>query len=511
MKFILTILSCVLLSPMWGQYAYYNEYLPFVQGDGFSLPLYTNILPESNDLYLFGLNYSGNYNTSISKVNSLGQFYDTLLRPLAAGDFMAIEGEESIISLNNGFIWSGGAYSTSLPKLHAEIIKYDTDFNVEWKYDYPFAQQESVNASQYIGIRENPDGTYLAAGYIQYDSVLVNSQWTEAADLLLTKISADGDIIWNQVYQITRDELFPVSQPLFFLRDVIVLDTGEIYVWGLLYDQRDPFVIRFNQNGLFLDHLIWGSATFQDGVPYPVLIGDHQFAVAYNNGISGDELNYQQQIRIGILDGILMQFHWLVTYDYVQLTDGISDFERTSDNGYVVFGNGVTPSGFGPAYLLKIDDVGDVQWFWQYMPTTTCTSMFTYDMDALSDGGVAFVGYAYLDHQYYAPWLVRTNACGELINNGCVINGVLEEQSSTEQAFTPYPNPTSGICNLKGLQDVSSIEVICAMGQLVLKTNVANGQGQVALDLASFSAGIYTIRLINEAGLTSGQFPIIKE
>jgi Secretion system C-terminal sorting domain len=137
--------------------------------------------------------------------------------------------------------------------------------------------------------------------------------------------------------------------------------------------------------------------------------------------------------------------------------------------------------------------------------------METYDLEVLPDGGFAFIGTTYVFHQYTTPWLVRTNACGELVNNGCVINGVLEEQPATEQAFAPYPNPTSGICNLKGLQDVSCIEVISATGQMVLRTNISNGQGQVAFDLSSFSAGIYTIRLLDETGLSIGQYPIIKE
>jgi Secretion system C-terminal sorting domain len=498
---------------MWGQYAYYNEYMPLETGSTYSLPLCTNILPVSNDLYLYGLNYSGSYNTSVQKVNSLGQFYDSLVRPLDPGEFKLIESQEAIISIEGGYLWSGGASTSDLPKLHGQIEKFDANFNTVWKYDYPNFQEQWVFGSQYVGIRPCPDGTYIAAGYIQYDSVLVNSQWTEASDLLLTKISSEGEIIWNQIYQITRDELFTVTQPQFFLSDVIVLDNGEIYVWGALYDQQDPFVIRFNQNGLFLDHLIWGSATFQDGVPYPVLIGDHQFAVAYNNGISGDELDWQQQIRIGILDGILMQFHWLGTYNYPHGAVGMSDFEKTTDGGYIVVGSGgTTDTTFpGEAYLLKVNNLGEEQWYYNYYPPVTYNGMETYDLEVLPDGGFAFIGTTYVFHQYTTPWLVRTNACGELVNNGCVINSVLEEQSTTEQAFAPYPNPTSGICNLKGLKDVSSIEIISATGQLVLRTNISSGQSQVALDMTSLSSGVYSLRTLNDRGQRVKQFTIVRE
>jgi Secretion system C-terminal sorting domain len=511
MKFILTVFTCVLLSPMWGQYAYYNEYMLPETGSSYSLPLITNILPHNNDLYLYGINYSTGYNANVTKVNSLGQFYDSLVRPMEIGEFRHIQVQESVIEDEGEYLWAGSGSTLTYPKEHGQIIRYDSDFHETWKYDLPDYQQTYVYASSYVGARKCPDGTFIAAGIIGYENYPGSLPGAVATDIILTKIDWNGNLLWNQTCQLTRDELFLVTQDLASLSDVMVLDNGDIYIWGTFYEQRDPFVLRFSQNGFFLDHLVWGSSTFEDGKPYPVLIGDHQFAVAYNNGISGDELNYQQQIRIGILDGILMQFNWLGTYNYVHRSNGISDFERTSDNGFVLVGCGLTPAGFDPGYMLKVNSTGEVQWYWEYMPQTSWTSMDTYDLETLPDGGFAFVGYIQDNQQYYTPWLVRTNACGELVNNGCVINGVLEEQPATEQAFAPYPNPTSGICNLKGLQDVSSIEVICAMGQLVLRTNISNGQGQVAFDLSSFSAGIYTIRLLDETGLSIGQYPIIKE
>jgi hypothetical protein len=87
--------------------------------------------------------------------------------------------------------------------------------------------------------------------------------------------------------------------------------------------------------------------------------------------------------------------------------------------------------------------------------------------------------------------------------------GIIENNSA--QVLSIYPNPTSGLCTVIGLEDVSTLEVLNVTGQIVMKTNISRGQSQVSLDMTTLSAGLYSIRLINLDGTAVGQLPLIKE
>jgi len=64
--------------------------------------------------------------------------------------------------------------------------------------------------------------------------------------------------------------------------------------------------------------------------------------------------------------------------------------------------------------------------------------------------------------------------------------------------FGLYPNPSSGIFTLKANDNVSSIEIMNALGQVVM-TVTATGN-QTLIDATSLAAGIYTVRVTNNQG-----------
>lgn len=72
--------------------------------------------------------------------------------------------------------------------------------------------------------------------------------------------------------------------------------------------------------------------------------------------------------------------------------------------------------------------------------------------------------------------------------------------TATDNNLVLYPNPTSGICNLKlkNNETIKTIEVINNLGQKVIKLNAAN-----QFDILNFSAGIYLVRITDTNNNTS--------
>lgn len=75
-----------------------------------------------------------------------------------------------------------------------------------------------------------------------------------------------------------------------------------------------------------------------------------------------------------------------------------------------------------------------------------------------------------------------------------LVNTSVEESESTD--LTVYPNPVSGLLTVKG-EDLRQIEVYNTLGQLVHKKTCRGSA--VQLDLASLTAGVYVLRVIDDA------------
>ena len=75
-----------------------------------------------------------------------------------------------------------------------------------------------------------------------------------------------------------------------------------------------------------------------------------------------------------------------------------------------------------------------------------------------------------------------------------LVNTSVEESESAD--LTVYPNPVSGLLTVRG-EDLQQIEMYNTLGQLMLKKTCRGSA--VQLDLASLAAGIYVLRVIDDA------------
>ncbi|MBL0317075.1 MAG: T9SS type A sorting domain-containing protein [Flavobacteriales bacterium] len=139
--------------------------------------------------------------------------------------------------------------------------------------------------------------------------------------------------------------------------------------------------------------------------------------------------------------------------------------------------------------------------------------MNAYDLEITQDGGFAFVGnYRHAETGNFFNWVVKTDACGEEIFNGCqAVIGVVEEKTSNT-GLSLYPNPANALLMIDYKPaGIYSINIYDTMGKLVLQQNTDPFATQFLVDLSELSTSIYEVRLseVDDTFRTSAIF--IKE
>lgn len=88
---------------------------------------------------------------------------------------------------------------------------------------------------------------------------------------------------------------------------------------------------------------------------------------------------------------------------------------------------------------------------------------------------------------------VNDGVVGNLMDPAIIHFGTLSVENENSQAISVYPNPTSGLINIY-CNDVKRIEVINAVGQIVMDMNVVDGSASI--DLSNQNVGVYMLRVI---------------
>ena len=90
---------------------------------------------------------------------------------------------------------------------------------------------------------------------------------------------------------------------------------------------------------------------------------------------------------------------------------------------------------------------------------------------------------------------VNDGVVGNLMDPAIIHFGTLSVENENSQAISVYPNPTSGLINIY-CNDVKRIEVINAVGQIVMDMNVVDDS--VSIDLSNQNDGVYMLRVITD-------------
>jgi hypothetical protein len=82
------------------------------------------------------------------------------------------------------------------------------------------------------------------------------------------------------------------------------------------------------------------------------------------------------------------------------------------------------------------------------------------------------------------------------------------ENISSDKTWTLYPNPTTGIVYLKGVEEFDEVEVFNSLGQLVFRTNAVQ-KPIVSIDLSEYK-GLYLLKLSDGTGRQATRKIIVK-
>jgi hypothetical protein len=214
------------------------------------------------------------------------------------------------------------------------VLRIDYDGNLVW---------DRIHGSKNVplDIIESGDGGYVVAGFTQRGNM--------GRDAYLTRIDADGEMIWETWY----------GGPLTDSFETIVPSSDRGFVAAgyssSFSGDRDVYILKIDAEGRKVWEKTYGTRQ-QDWAEDIALTRDGGFLVVGNTESSeiGDS-SYFYVLRIDKKGEKV----WEKNYAYGEQT--IARGVVVSDQGYIIAGSTIT-MGDSDIYLLMIDDRGDVVW-----------------------------------------------------------------------------------------------------------------------------------------------------
>jgi Secretion system C-terminal sorting domain len=126
------------------------------------------------------------------------------------------------------------------------------------------------------------------------------------------------------------------------------------------------------------------------------------------------------------------------------------------------------------------------------------------DVDVLANDGAGALSFFDVSHGLGGGFTADevTGGVWKWIANAAIIDQYLANESYTKtKYFTASPNPTSGVLNIAGTK-IASVSVTDVLGKEIANTNYSS-LDSVSLDLTSYNAGVYMVKVTNVEGNTS--------
>jgi|JI6StandDraft_1071083.scaffolds.fasta_scaffold00226_33 hypothetical protein len=467
-----------------GQVTYFNAAFnppaPEI-GSGYS----TNLLVLNDSLVTLGFYPNVTENVALLRtIDANGIEIGT--SPFGVGEeIMTPQMSESINKNECGYLWSSAEGSSGA---YPRCILLTEDFEEIWRYNKVslLTDTSSAEFSQNI---EALDGKLIVSGVVSYNP----SAWIfgdEYANVIVAKLDALGNEIWFKEIDLSlyNLEVSSAQMQAFMRSGLIELSDQNLLLWGTVGLPIQPTCIKIDSVGNYVDGITWGNNTLDDGDPWPVQISETEFMFAYSHATSNTNDIIYTKPRMGILNSETMEVNLFPLFDHAYYNSYVTDFEKTPDGGYVLLGYGFDGATMGFAYMLKADSNGNEEWFNTYVPTFGYSSPNAYDLEITSDGGLAFVGNFHESFgNYNKSWVVKTDACGDAVFNGCPL-GIEQTQ---QYAFSVYPNPSSELIQIKSNEVFQHVAIRDITGKIVLQKHERSNYS--LLNVADLSEGVYLL------------------
>ncbi|MBL7943924.1 MAG: PKD domain-containing protein [Flavobacteriales bacterium] len=356
------VLSCALSNLLSAQYNYFNEVHSLVPGEA-SKTRNIEILDDEHCVfgqYTSDLNLPDIHLTHLDDEGNLMNWNSQSYGYIELTNYA----DSYIKTTDNNFLWGGG-YTDNDGVLHALLSKFNTDFGIEWNYDY--ANPEAA---------EFHTGTEISGGYIGCGVVIVNENNDindDYCDLLITKLNFDGSLAWQQIVPVFNQERFMritkvfelVSGELMVFGGVVLNTTIEFWNW-------DYFAIKLDSLGNYISEYTWGGPLSDWICSWPVDLGNGEFMVAWQESHYYYQGLYYPETAVSTphlkrFNANTMTQDWDLEYASDSLYAGyMGDLVQTPDGGFMICGNTdhlVTETDWlRSGYILKTDENGNRLW-----------------------------------------------------------------------------------------------------------------------------------------------------
>ena len=281
------------------------------------------------------MEYSFLYKTDIDGILQW-EFYDSI----HIGSFV---NTLDVLSTSDGNFLLSSIYGNNPPNNNYVIQKIAPGGNIIWENSLTNTVLEYVNH-----IVETPDGGYLLAGNYSTSDITLNAA--------LVKLDTDGNLLWEKTFGI-------IDLPS-YLGDVLITSSEEILMVGYLgffNDSQDAFVKKLDNNG----NIIWEQEydiTVNDYALEVIELNDGDFVIGGSAAVDFTATT-ASLMKISANGGGLS---WYNTYPSLgdQVFGGL---KATDDGGFVIAGfNNDVNNLYHDYYLLKTDSDGNEMWSKSY-------------------------------------------------------------------------------------------------------------------------------------------------
>jgi PKD repeat protein len=139
---------------------------------------------------------------------------------------------------------------------------------------------------------------------------------------------------------------------------------------------------------------------------------------------------------------------------------------------------------------------------------STGGTTYSWDFGNSSTGTGVNANGTYTANGTYNVTLIVSNACGsDTLTQAVTVNGIGVAEAALAASFQAYPNPTRGKVALSFslmYSNAATIEIMDLSGRVVwVESAEVNGTYHKELDLSSYAAGVYLVRVSSEDGVVA--------
>ncbi len=270
----------------------------------------------------------------------------------------------SVVQTSDGGYAIGGITSSfGAGSNDVYLVKTDAAGSMLWNKTYGGASQDIA-----FSMVQTTDGGYAIGGF-------THSFGAGGYDLYLVKTDAAGNMLWNQTYGGTSDDVG---------YSVVQTDDGGYAICG--ETGADVYLVKTDTAGAIQWSKTYGGTGVDSG-HCVVQTHDGGYAIGgltYSFGAGGDVYLVKTDAAGNML--------WNKTYGGTNVETGYS-LVQTSDGGYAISGSTYSfGAGARDVYLVKTDSLGNMQWSKTYGGTYDDIG---YSLVQTWDGGYAIGGLTY--------------------------------------------------------------------------------------------------------------------